>query len=124
MFGVHMSLSDISGYLMVSAKVSCRGIMCESIPGSPPPFLLSIGVRGEPGNKATPSRCHGEFDLPVSGIPEHYSLWIVASPSKIIQGNTVSPITPDNFASLMVSRRIHTAVKYKLWPVRLGWVDV
>ena len=25
---------------------------CESIPGSPPPFLFLVGARGEPGNEA------------------------------------------------------------------------
>ena len=45
-------MSDISGYLMVSAKTSCCDITCESIPGSPPPFLFFVVARGEPGNKA------------------------------------------------------------------------
>ena len=26
---------------------------CESMPGSPPPFLFFVRVRGEPGNKAS-----------------------------------------------------------------------
>ena len=38
---------------MVSAKSSCRNITCELIPGSPPPFLLFIGVRREPGNEVS-----------------------------------------------------------------------
>ena len=37
---------------MVSAKSSCRDITCESVPGSPPPFLFFVGARGEPGNEA------------------------------------------------------------------------
>ena len=45
-------MSDVSGYLMVSAKSSCRDITCESVPGSPPPFLFFVQARGEPGNEA------------------------------------------------------------------------
>ena len=45
-------MSDVSGYLMVSAKSLCRDITCELVPGSPPPFLFFIGGRGEPGNEA------------------------------------------------------------------------
>ena len=37
---------------MVSAKSLCRDITCESVPGSPPPFLFFVGARGEPGNEA------------------------------------------------------------------------
>ena len=37
---------------MVSAKAACRDITCESIPGSPPPFLFFVEARGEPGNEA------------------------------------------------------------------------
>ena len=36
---------------MVSAKSLCRDITCESVPGSPPPFLFFVGVRGEPGER-------------------------------------------------------------------------
>ena len=34
---------------MVSAKSSCRDVtvMCESVPGSPPPFLFFVRARGE-----------------------------------------------------------------------------
>ena len=46
-------MSDVSGYLMVSAKVLCRDIMCESVPGSPLPFLFFVEVRGEPGKEAS-----------------------------------------------------------------------
>ena len=45
-------MSDVSGYLMVSAKSSCRDITCESVPGSLPPFIFFVGARGEPGNEA------------------------------------------------------------------------
>ena len=45
-------MSDSLGYLMVSAKVSCRDIMCKPMPGSPPPFLFFVGARGEPGNES------------------------------------------------------------------------
>ena len=39
-------MSDISGYLIVSPTVSYRDIMCESIPGFPPPFFgESLGTR-------------------------------------------------------------------------------
>ena len=37
---------------MVSSKASCHDITCESIPGSPLPFLFFVGARGEPGNEA------------------------------------------------------------------------
>ena len=47
-----LRVSDVSGYLMVSAKASCHDITCESIPGSPPPFLFCAGAREEPGNEA------------------------------------------------------------------------
>ena len=33
----------------------CRDIKCESIPGSPPPFLFFVGARGEPRNEASRS---------------------------------------------------------------------
>ena len=49
-------MSDVSGYLIVSAKSSCCDITCKSVPGSPPPFLFFVGARGEPGNEA-------KFDL-------------------------------------------------------------
>ena len=42
--GLHMS--DVSGYLMVSAKASCHDITCESVPGSPPPFLFFCQDKG------------------------------------------------------------------------------
>ena len=45
-------MSDVSGYLMVSAKASYRDVTCEPIPGSPPLFILFVGVRGKPGNEA------------------------------------------------------------------------
>ena len=48
-----LHMSDVSGYLVVSAKLSCCDIMCKSIPGSPPPILFVVWVRGEPGNEAT-----------------------------------------------------------------------
>ena len=38
---------------MVSTKLLCCNITCESIPGSPPPFLFFVGVRGEPRNDYT-----------------------------------------------------------------------
>ena len=46
-------MSNVSVYLMVSAKSLCRNIMCESVPGSPPLFIFVVGARGEPGNEAT-----------------------------------------------------------------------
>ena len=46
-------MSDVSSYLMVSVKSSCRDIMCESVPGSPPPFLLFVKAMGEPWNEAS-----------------------------------------------------------------------
>ena len=46
-------MSDVSGYLILSAKSSYRNIMCELVPGSPPQFLFFVRARGEPGNKAT-----------------------------------------------------------------------
>ena len=42
-------MSDVSGYL-ISAKVSYRDIMCETIPDSP--FLFFVGARGKPVNEA------------------------------------------------------------------------
>ena len=47
--GLHAS--DVSGYLMVSTKASCHDITCESVPGSPPLFLLFCQDMEEPGNK-------------------------------------------------------------------------
>ena len=38
---------------MVSAKLLCCNITCESIPGSSPPFLFFVGARGEPRNEDT-----------------------------------------------------------------------
>ena len=37
---------------IIAVTSSCRDITCESIPGSPPPFLFLVGARGEPGNEA------------------------------------------------------------------------
>ena len=54
--GLHVS--DVSGYLIISVKVSCRNITCESIPGCPPPFLFFVGAKGEPGNKAREEVLH------------------------------------------------------------------
>ena len=51
-----LQVSDVSGYLMISAKSSCHTITCESIPGSPPPFLFFSGVRGGSGNEASVGR--------------------------------------------------------------------
>ena len=48
-------MSDVSDYLMVSAKSLCCDIMRKSVPGSPHPFLFFGGVRGEPGNEARPT---------------------------------------------------------------------
>ena len=48
--GLHVS--DVSGYLIVSAKSSCHDIMCESIPGSPHLFLFFRRAMGEPDNEA------------------------------------------------------------------------
>ena len=31
--------------------------MCESMPGTPPPFLFFVGARGEPGNEASLAVC-------------------------------------------------------------------
>ena len=45
-----LQVSDVSGYLMVSAKASCRAITCESI------FLFFSGVRGGSGNEASVGR--------------------------------------------------------------------
>ena len=45
-------MSDVSGYLIVSAKASHCDFTCKSIPGFPPPFLFYVGARGEPGHKA------------------------------------------------------------------------
>ena len=54
-------MSDVSGYLMVSAKSSCRDITCESVPGSLPPFLFFVGARGEPGNEAMDTQAPWEM---------------------------------------------------------------
>ena len=51
-FESSLHVSDVSRYLMVSAKSSCRNITCELVPGSPPPFLFFVRARGEPGNEA------------------------------------------------------------------------
>ena len=48
---------------MVSAKSSCRDITCESVPGSPPPFLFFVGARGEPGNEANVDLNHISEDI-------------------------------------------------------------
>ena len=51
--GYFAVFSDVSGYLMVSVKSSCRDIVCEPVPGSPPPFLFNFcWAKGEPGNEA------------------------------------------------------------------------
>ena len=48
-----LHVSDISGYLIVSTKVLCHDITCESIPGSPPSvFIFCRGKMGEPWNEA------------------------------------------------------------------------
>ena len=60
-------MSDVSGYLIVSAKSSCRNITCESVPGSPPLFFFFVGARGEPGNEATVSL----FQLIMINISAH-----------------------------------------------------
>ena len=57
-------MSDVSGYVMVSAKALCCNIMCESIPGSPPPLLSFVGARGEPGTEA---RCYSTCQASVYG---------------------------------------------------------
>ena len=49
--GLHVS--DVSGYLLVSAKSSSRDITCESIPGSLPPFYFSSEWGAEGGNEAS-----------------------------------------------------------------------
>ena len=49
-------MSDVSGYLIVSAKSSCCDITCESVPGSPPPFLFLLG-RGESLGTRLPPLC-------------------------------------------------------------------
>ena len=46
-------MSDVSGYLVVSAKALCHNITCELIQGSPPPFYFFIWARGEPEDEAT-----------------------------------------------------------------------
>ena len=45
-------MSVVLGYLIVSAKTSCRDIMYKLKPGSPPLFLFFTGMRGERGNEA------------------------------------------------------------------------
>ena len=39
-------------FAIIAVMSTCRDITCESIPGSPPPFLFFFGARGEPGRKA------------------------------------------------------------------------
>ena len=41
----------VTTFAIIAVTSSCRDIMCESIPGSPPPFLFFVGARGEPGNE-------------------------------------------------------------------------
>ena len=68
---------------MVSAKSSCRDIMCESVPGSPPPFLFSVGARGEPGNEASITLCTylSQTHRPIELHCMHYgiTLWAYLS---------------------------------------------
>ena len=52
-------MSDISGYLMVSAKLSRRNITCKLVPGSPHLFFFFVGARGEPGNEGKPGYDEG-----------------------------------------------------------------
>ena len=44
---------SIETIIDIAVTSSCRGITCELIPGSPPPFLFSVGARREPGNEAS-----------------------------------------------------------------------
>ena len=44
----------VTTFAIIAVMSSCRDITCESIPGSPPPFLFFVGVRGEPGTRL----CH------------------------------------------------------------------
>ena len=53
-------MSDVSGYLLGSAKAPCHDITCDSVPGSPLPFLFFDGVRGEPGNEPS-NLCYAGF---------------------------------------------------------------
>ena len=39
-------------FVIIAVTSMCRDITCESVPGSPLPFLFFVGARGEPGNEA------------------------------------------------------------------------
>ena len=43
----------VTTFVIIAMTSTCRGITCESVPGSLPPFIFFVGARGEPGNKAS-----------------------------------------------------------------------
>ena len=77
----------VTTFAIIAVMSSCRDIMCESIPGSLPPFLFFVGARGEPGNEATQEYlwCTREIDKTLWGANSLRQDWSYI----VLQGHTL-----------------------------------